>query len=120
MNLVLLAHQKGTRLLNEKNCVGLTFNSNELSSVDFEKLRSTHNQYVTLIITDENIDHSQALNEAKKVILEPGEKWSKSQILRFAILDHASRKGITGKKEQEEFYRNRMDHFIAEANSLDI
>lgn len=120
MNIVLLAHQKGTRLLSEPNCVALSFHTNEVSPEQFEKLRGTHNQHVTLLITDENIDYQEALTELAKVKLNPGEKWTPSQILRFSIIDHASRLDITDRQEQEKFYRERMRHYIADSNSMDI
>lgn len=113
MNLICLAQQTSTRALKEPNCLSVSFHTSELNDDQILALTKNVNNTVTLFITDENIDIDKAKEEILKTIIRPDEKWTPSQRLRFEIVDSAKYNGLTSRENIDDFYRNRMEHYIA-------
>ena len=118
MNVALQGQLTGQRRLKEPNCWGLTIHTNELDDDQQKRLGDFHNSHLVVLLSSDPINN-EIEDEVEKFRAKPDEKWSPSQLLRFAILEWAQRKGID-KEGRETFYRNIIQSMIKQVNKEDI
>lgn len=107
MTTIVTAIQQGLRVLKEPGCWSISFHTQEISNEQAMRLVDTNGQLVKLVISDDNIDHD-VIKLVENVSLKEKEKWTPSQVLRFAIQEKARDNNLVDNDEIEAYYRAKM------------
>lgn len=115
MNIIVTGIISGFRSIKEIGCWSFGVHTQEIPDSTAMALKNLHGNYVKILITDNEINHDQ-IEAVKNFPVDVDEKWSPSQKQRFAIIEWAVREGITDQKEQEKFYRDKIETNINHVN----